>query len=73
VVLYCHTSKYRLILEMAYVKPIKLIKNRKLCKESYPSVRRYKDTLTHVDQSDVKSRFDGEILNSHLRSVPGSE
>jgi hypothetical protein len=43
------------------------------CKDAYASVRRYKDTVAHVDQSDLKSRFDGKILNSDLRSVARSK
>jgi hypothetical protein len=43
------------------------------CKDAYASVRRYKDTVAHVDQSDLKSRFNGKILNSDLRSVARSK
>jgi hypothetical protein len=44
-----------------------------MCKDAYASVRRYKDTVAHVDQSDLKSRFDVKIFNSDLRSVVRSK
>ena len=39
----------------------------------YASVWQYEVTVAHVDESDLKSRFDGKILNSDLRSVVRSK
>jgi hypothetical protein len=43
------------------------------CKDAYASVRRYKDTVAHVDQSDLESRFNGKIVNSDLRTTARSK
>jgi len=43
------------------------------CKDAYASVRQYKDTVAHLDHSNLRSRFGGKIHNSDPRSVARSK
>jgi len=44
-----------------------------LCKDGYASVRRYKDTVAHMDQRNVKGCINGKILKNDPRSVVRSK